>query len=532
MATPTLRRATLVLALAAGALPVHAQTSEVERLRATTTRLINLLVEQGLLTRARAAELLREIDAPAKAEAAAAPAAGTAAATAAAGTASAAAPATGATAAAAPPVRVPYVPETVRRQIKDEVRTELAEQAAREGWAPPGSVPDWVRRIRWEGDIRPRYQADLFQEDNAAYINVQETNRTRTLTLLNTTEDRHRLRVRARLGMDIEGDAGFGGGIRLSTGGIDGPVSANQTLGTYGNRFVASFDRAFVRYTASPAFSAAVGRVGNPWFGTDMVWANDLSFDGILVQWRPQLGQATRGFVTAAAMPVQEVELTSADKWLYGLQGGFDVGGGSAWSGRLGLGYYDYSNLVGRPNEPGSSANDWSAPVFAQKGNTYFNISSDPARPLLALASDYRLVNLTGNLDLQAFGQKRLVLTVDWVRNLGFDRSAVSARVGQDVAPKVDGYQLRALVGDASALEPGRWQAFLTYRHLERDAVPDAFTDGDLRGGGTDVKGYTLGGSYGVARNASLNLRWLSGDSISGPPLSLDTLQLDLFMRF
>jgi hypothetical protein len=73
---------------------------------------------------------------------------------------------------------------------------------------------------------------------------------------------------------------------------------------------------------------------------------------------------------------------------------------------------------------------------------------------------------------------------------------------------------------------------FFGYKRVERDAVLDAFTDSDLHGGGTDAKGYTLGGSWGLGRNTTLTGRWLSADSISGAPLALDTLQVDLLLRF
>ena len=64
------------------------------------------------------------------------------------------------------------------------------------------------------------------------------------------------------------------------------------------------------------------------------------------------------------------------------------------------------------------------------------------------------------------------------------------------------------------------------------DAVLDALTDSDFHLGGTNAKGFTVGGSYGVDDNAWLTLRWLSSDQIDGAPLSIDTLQFDLNTRF
>ena len=133
---------------------------------------------------------------------------------------------------------------------------------------------------------------------------------------------------------------------------------------------------------------------------------------------------------------------------------------------------------------------------------------------------------------VETVGGRQLVLTGDWAKNLGFDRTAVAERVGTDVEPKTSAYALRVAYGHADVHARGEWQGFFSYKHVERDAVLDAFTDSDLRLGGTDVKGYVLGASLGLGKNTVGTLRWLSGQSISGAPLSIDTLQADLSMRF
>ncbi|WP_428423392.1 putative porin [Methylibium sp.] len=499
----------LLLSLAATQSPA-AEPADIEQVRATTIKLIDLLVEQGVLTRDKADKLLAEAQK-------AAPASGTERAR---------------PAGSPPAVRVPYVPEFVRKEIKDELRQELVAQAQSEGWAGPGAVPDWVRGLRWEGDLRLRLQGDSFAASNAPAVNIAATNSSRSVVLANTTEDRQRMRVRARMGVTAAVDEHWSGGVRLTTGSLTDPVSSNQTLGNYDNRFVAAFDRAYVRYRHGDAFNVVAGRFGNPWFGTDLVWANDLSFDGVAAQWTPKINDSLSGFLTLAALPIQEVEL-AGDKWLFGAQAGADLA--NLWggiSGKLGLGVYSYSNIVGQPSPPSSSLNEYTAPAFAQKGNTYFNISSDAARPLLGLASDYRILNLTGSFDIPAVAGKHVLLTGDFARNFGFDRSAVAARVGSDVEPMVTAYQVRVAFGDADVKQARDWQVFAAYKRLERDAVLDAFTDSDFRLGGTDAKGFVIGGSYGLGKNVAANLRFLSADTISGPPLSVDSLQFDLTLRF
>jgi len=509
--TSTSRLIAGLLLACSAATAMAADGSEIEQVRATTMKLIDLLVQQGVLTRANADALIQEAN---KAGAAAA--------------------ATQAKAAPPATVRVPYVPESIRKEIKEEVKQELAEQAESEGWAGPGAVPEWVRGLRWDGDLRFRAQGDNFSSSNSnTFANVATTNSTRATQLLNTTEDRARLRMRARLGVNAVIDDNWSTGVRLATGSATDPVSLNQTLGNYGNRYTVALDRAFIRYRRGDQLNVVAGRFGNPWFGTDLVWANDLSFDGITAQWTPQLAARARGFLTVAALPVQEVELSSADKWLFGAQVGGDWAGSSnGIGGKLGLGYFHYTHAVGKTSPAGSSLNEFTAPQFAQKGNTYYNISSDSSRPLLALASEYRLVNLTGALDVPVAGGNHVLLTGDFVKNVGFKRADVSARVGSNVDAETKGYQLKLAFGARDVRQAGEWQLFTAYKRVEADAVPDAFTDSDFHLGGTNAKGYILGASYGVGKNAWATVRYLSADVISGPPLSVDVLQLDLNVRF
>ncbi|MEI7465352.1 MAG: putative porin [Burkholderiales bacterium] len=500
--------------------PVYAQQVDIDQVRAATAKLIAQLVEQGVLSRDKGEALLSDVTKPA----AAASGSGSAGASAGSGAAGAKG--------AAGTVRVPYIPEFVRKELKDEIRLELAAQAFREGWTGPGSVPAWVRKLEWDGDLRFRVQLDRFSNGNAPQISITETNRTRALALANTSEDRERFRFRARIGLTAKIDENWSGGVRLTTGSATDPLSSNQTLGTYNNRYTVLIDRAYIRYRLGD-YNVVAGRMANPWFGTDLMWANDLSFDGVALQWTPKITSDIRGFATLAALPVQEVELASADKWLFGGQiGATRLPSPSSVGAKLGLAYFHYASLRGKPSPAGSTVNEFTAPAFAQKGNTYYNISSDPARPLLGLAADYQLLNLTGQVDLPSIAGKRLIVTGDYVHNFGFDRAAVSQRAGTNVAPQVDAYHLRVAFGDAELKALHDWQVFAAYKRVERDALLDAFTDSDFRLGGTDARGYILSGSYGLGKNVSAAFRYFSGDSISGAPLSIDVFQFDLNVKF
>src|ERR1700730_7422531 len=114
--------------------------------------MINLLVKQGVFTQEQGAALIKE----AEDEAYIARQAVRDAATKADG---AQKTATDAADAASPPgtKHVVYVPEVVKKELREEIRGEVMTKAQKEGWAAPGKFPEWISRIRFYGDIRARY---------------------------------------------------------------------------------------------------------------------------------------------------------------------------------------------------------------------------------------------------------------------------------------------------------------------------------------------------------------------------------------
>jgi hypothetical protein len=512
--TPRRPLAALAVALALAGAPASADEREdLETLRQTTIKLIDLLVEQGVLTREKADQLVKQAQE--------------------AGAAEAKKKAQAAAAAGGKPgvVRVPYVPQTVRDEMKEEIRQEVLAQARAERWGEPGALPDWVNRFTFFGDLRLRYQDNLYADGNAFFIDPQATNATRSLQLLNTTEDQALWRIRARLGAYARINDWLTGAVRISTGNLNNPTSANLTQGNYFNRYTIGLDWAYLQADPYDWLTAVGGRFPNPFLHTDLVWATDLALDGAYLKLKPLIGANTRAVFTVGAFPLQEVQLSPDDKWLYAGQAGLQWEGVDARA-QIGLAYYSYSNIVGIQNPPGSNQFNYTAPLFLQKGNTLFNISSDPAQPLLALASNYRNWNLTGILDLPAFATNRFVITGDYVRNTGWNAGQASANVGTSVAAETTGWQVRLALGRPELRERNDWLVSMGYKWLQRDAVLDSFADTDFRLGGTNAKGYTLAAAYAFDRNFWLSARWLSADQVSGPPLGIDVLQVDLNARF
>lgn len=456
-------------------------------------------------------------------------------------------------------VRVTYIPQFVRDQLKREVKDELRDEVAhnvrrsarREGWGVPAALPDWVGRLRVRGDVRVRGNGTLYDHGNARFVyrDVRAINAAGgpaaagADAFLETQQDRFQTQARLRVGIDADLGAGVRAGLRLATGRGDSPVTRNLTLGGGGRNLAVLLDRVHIGWSAQGDVDvdARAGRMGRPWLGSDLLWDADLAFEGVSASTRTRLPwtESVLGFVTMGAFPLREVERTSRDAWLFGSQVGaqWRFAGNSYLVG--GAGFYRFDNIRGVRNVPGSRLRDYTAPDFVQKGNTLFDIrnDTDSDTALFALASEFDIVDV--NVALNVDGGLAVAgtpLTVEllghYVRNIGFDADDVRARVGQAVRRRNDGYLLAMSVGRPEIGNAGDWRASGSWRYLERDAVLDAFTDSDFHAGGTDAEGWSLGFEYGLTPSSWLQLRYMSADEIDGPPLAIDVLQLDLNARF
>jgi hypothetical protein len=536
--------------------------------------LIRLLVQEGVLTQDKATALIRQ----AEDEAAAAARGQTAVVNQPAGPKVA-----GASPAAPQSVRVPYIPEIVRRQIRDEVKQDVLREAKAENWAAPNEFPDWVKSVRISGDFRLRNEWDVFDKRNSPFfLNYSALNAGSPIDLnnlaanqppyLDTTADRQRLRERFRLGIGTQIDDEWAAGVRLATGNTTNPVSTNQTLGTSLSNDSFNLDRAFVRYQPTSWITAWAGRFPDPWFATDLVWDDDVNFDGVAVQLSPRIGEQLRPFLTIGAFPISNTpfnfpdnssdKTSSRDSWLYAAQVGTDWRPDPGYDVKIGLAYYYFNNIDGKLSSPCSAliaANpcdtDETRPGFIQQGNSLFALrdllntgQTNPTQfQYYGLASKFHELNLTARFDYAAADPIHIILDADFVTNLGFDRAAIAARTpvnnrgpSPDPANLVLGswdggdnaFMARLTVGYPTLRERWEWNFNVGYKYIESDAVVDAFTDSDFHLGGTNAKGYFVGGGLGIARDVDLSARWYSTREVTGFPYSVDTIQVDLNGRF
>ncbi len=520
-------------------------------------------------------------------------------------------------------VRVTYIPENVKAQMRDEIQAAVLAQARNERWADPRALPEWTTRIRLFGDVRTRYEGLYFPNGNdntGAFPNFNAINTGAPFDVsgtvfspqLNVDQDRTRLRLRLRFGAEANLGEGFTAGLRIATGENNSPVTTNQSLGSAGSgqggnfaKYAIWLDRGFLKYEtgseAAPAqhprpavadgkgtaakeiaappaepltrkLAITLGRFYNPFFATDVIWDDDVGFDGIAGKVNYEVTKGVTPFLTLGAFPIFNTDLNfssnrpdkfkSEDKWLYAGQLGLDWVPHKDFAVKLAAAYYVFDRIAGRLSEPytpltaqDAGNTDGTRPAFAQKGNTYMalrnivptadnNFGTTNQFQYFGLATPFRVLGLTGKLDYSRYEPFTVSVFGEYLKNLAFDRTAINARAINNRAANTalggtgvfDGgntaFIVGVKVGHPTLDKRWDWSATMNYRYVESDAVVDGFADSDFGGGGTNVQGYTFGGALALGARVSLGLRWMSANQIAGPPLKSDTLQVDVSGKF
>ena len=550
---PLKRSAVAVIVAALCALPTAVLADEredLEKLRATVLSLIDTLIRSGVLPRDRADAMMRDAEKRANVQLAQAPA-----------------PEVGADGKKI--VRVPYVPEAVRTQMREEIKAEVLAQTRAEGGSLT-KLTDTNSKLHLEGDFRLRAEAIRPGNNNTAATVVSQgvSDLTRAPDIwanrnANTQRGQERTRARARLGLDFEVADNVTTGLMLTTGSTTGPTSTNQTMaqGTsqtpgYFNKYGLVLDRAYLKYEPLSWVTLSGGRFRNPFLATDLVWADDLNFEGFAVSAKAFQTPEFEPFVTAGWFPLSfSVANQTRARSLMAAQGGLQWNLDQRKNNiKLGVALYSYSGIEGvketttdPSTQPDYVLRSEYGSGYRQRGNTLFRINSSPtfdSATNWGLASGFRELDITAVADFSVYDLLHVVATLDVVRNLRFSRDAMQVRTGSVITDgSGTGFLAKVQVGATRIAKRNDWNASIAYRRLGSDAVVDAFTNSDFGQGGTNNKGFTLAGAYGIAKNTWLSGRWMSSDVINSlvpstatgsvkTKYAIDTIQFELNARY
>ena len=487
------------------------------------------------------------------------------------------------------------VKDQMKEEIKLELATDKVSSQLSSAVRLPKWVQDVKPfldiRVRYEGDFFPTGNDNTGAFPNFNAINTGapfDWKGTQFAPQLNVDQNRNQFKLRARFGADIAMADHFSSGFRIATGQNNSPTSTNQGMGTAssatqgqgGNfsKYAIWLDRAFLRYDSKyedlMSATAWVGRFDNPFFYTPLIWDDDLGFDGIAATVKGNVTEGLQVFTTGGAFVVyntdfnfssnQPEKFSSYDKYLLGVQTGIDWKVAEDWKAKVAAAYYSFYNIEGKLSTPytpltssDASNTDSSRPSFAQKGNTYMairDILPDASNDFgyinqwqyYGLATKFNVLSLAGRLDYDGFEPVRVSLISEFVQNLAFKKSdinsiAINNRAEADPSIVDDigdfdgspyGWYGEFRVGTPALSKRWDWQLNLGYRWIGSDAVVDGFNDSDFGLGGTNMKGFTVGGILSLSENVSLGTRWMGADSIAGPQYHTNILYFEINSKF
>jgi len=321
----------------------------------------------------------------------------------------------------------------------------------------------------------------------------------------------------------------------------------------------------------------------NPFFSTDALFSPELKFDGFAGSLRmPNRVYGLADFtLRGGAFPLDfggqnfpdtaTVKSSVPQRWLFSAQLEGDWHLGHDRQLKLASGYYVFKNIQGRISAPCAlgfgdtqCSTDGRTPFFVQKGNTLFQMrqivnSSGQlvdGPQLLGLTQSFHVLDSLAELKVPVGKDTSFSFLAEYLRNLAFKKADACRHgiAGEPVnnggsggsgnicdavvanrTPYVgggQGFQVTAALGYPAPNRWGEWRAFVGYKYLESDVVLDSFNDDSFHLGGTNAKGYTIGGTVGLAPGMNLTGRWLSANQVSGDPLAIDVLQFDLNVAF
>lgn len=368
------------------------------------------------------------------------------------------------------------------RGLRKETATQAAEVAKTKG-------TDWASKVAVKGDLRYRYE---FIGDEA-----------RNAQGVQSTADRYRDRIRARVNVEAKATDTIKLGFGFATTESGDPRSSNQTLDGVFSRKSLDLDTAYFDWTFASWGHFIGGKMKQPFVkpGQSIFWDGDINPEGLAVTFNSGML-----FGSAYSYWIDEISgaesTRTSDVMLYGGQIGLKLPMGAS-SLTLAAHYYDLSSGVGRSPFYNNSSN----------GNTTVTVGTTPV-----LIYDYEVINVMAELNLM-LGSNPLQFWIDAAQN-------------QDPDDLETAWAAGVLFGKAS--NPKTWEFGTSYQKVEKDALFAQLVDSDFGGGTTDSKGWIVRGAFAPTRNWTLNATYfINQRNVDiGTESDYDRLQLDFNVKF
>ncbi len=328
-------------------------------------------------------------------------------------------------------------------------------------WAQSGSTPaPWYERIQFGGDFRSRYEG--FYDENRE------------------TRHRSRFRLRLRIDSDVNDDTHLQ--IQIASGDPGTPVSTNQTFTSFFRPKPFNLDRANIRYNPSgaSALTLGMGKFGSPMTRTQMLWDDDLNFEGGYEQVAWDLSDRVDVTLLALQTAVNEVS-RDADSFMVG---GYGEVGFSFGAHRLQVSVADY----GFGNVDQVAVGRATGPLNSLLTNL---VDRDPEGNIVGLVSDFNMVDTIVEAEFDT-GRKDYPFRVlgEYLRN---------TKAASDLDT---GLWFEAEYGGSRT--PRTYTLGYTYGRIQQESVLSAFMFSDIPGSNTEMHMFNI--AYIPLPNLSLDL--------------------------
>ena len=308
----------------------------------------------------------------------------------------------------------------------------------------------WYDRIRFSADFRSRFEG-FCQTDRE-------------------TRNRARFRLRLRVDTDINDDARFQ--LQVASGDPGTPVSTNQTFTSFFRPKPFNLDRAYLAYNpqAASVLTLGMGKFGFPQHRTQMVFDDDLNFEGGWEQVAWDLSDGVGINLVALQTAVTELSRGSDSFMLAGFgELSFD-GNRSDFS--VSAANYGWENPD--PIAVGQTA----GPLGSILTN---DLRRNRAGEVVGFASGFNVVDVIAETIIQTSRPDYPIrLLADFARN---------TRAAND---RDSGFWLEAEYGRPRAVNT--WGVTYTYGWIEQDVSPSAFVFSDIPG--TNIRLHMIETSY------------------------------------
>lgn len=373
------------------------------------------------------------------------------------------------------------------------LRKDAASQST-EGAKVKGA--DWAGKVAIKGDLRYRYE--YISDDTANAAGIQ------------STADRYRDRIRARIGVEAKATDNILLGFGLTTTEGADPRSGNQTLTNVFSRKELDWDYAYFDWKFANWGNLIGGKMKQPFFkqSQSIFWDNDINPEGLALNFNRGIwfGTLYNYWVSEVSGPANT---RTSDIFLAGGQVGARLPIGAS-NLVVAAHYYDLTSGKGRAPFFNANAN----------GNTTINVGTPPTA---VLANDFEVVNLTAEFNTM-LGNWPLQLWTDIARNTAADDLDTAWSGG-------------VLFGKASNYRT--WEFGAAYHRLEKDALFAQLIDSDFAAGVIDSKGWVLRAGYAPVKNWTLNTTYFINDrnvdvanAAGATDVGYDRLQVDFNVKF